>query len=278
MNIQESTSLAFSLLSSARAETAFSEQKRVPLSSEADIEKIPAIEDAVQVNLSAEASSPGARKSSSSELSGSSDESNKTEANNPETPESDESSESGETLSEEEKQEVQELKQRDREVKTHEQAHAGALGAYKSGGPNYEYTSGPDGKRYATSGSVGVDLSPESTPEATIRKMQTIRSASLAPAEPSGADRQVAAKASQIESGARKELQSEGPDAAGDTSGTSKSSEHNPNNSSQVDSEPVAQSVEEPSSSPSAVAGVATLKAPVVSRDYAIRRYSGSMF
>lgn len=112
-------------------------------------------------------------------------------------------------------EEVEELKRRDREVRTHEQAHLAALGAYARGGATFEYTTGPDGKQYAKSGSVPVDLSTEKTPEETIRKAETVRRAALAPSEPSGADRGIAARATQMATKARKELTSEGDDPSG---------------------------------------------------------------
>lgn len=98
------------------------------------------------------------------------------------------------------------LKQRDAEVRRHEQAHVAAGGQYVTGGPTYSYATGPDGRRYATGGEVSIDVSPARDPEATIRKMQVVRRAALAPAEPSGQDRQVAAQASQNEIRARQEL------------------------------------------------------------------------
>jgi metal-dependent amidase/aminoacylase/carboxypeptidase family protein len=100
------------------------------------------------------------------------------------------------------------LQARDREVRTHEQAHLSALGPHKTGGASFQYTTGPDGQQYATSGEVPVNVSPGSTPQETISKAQTIRRAALAPAEPSGADRSVAAAASQLEAKARAELNS----------------------------------------------------------------------
>ena len=57
-------------------------------------------------------------------------------------------------LTDEEKAEVDELKDRDREVRQHEQAHMAAAGPYAKGGPSYEYTRGPDGKRHAVGGEV----------------------------------------------------------------------------------------------------------------------------
>jgi hypothetical protein len=74
-------------------------------------------------------------------------------------------------------------------------------------GPSYTYKTGPDGKGYAVSGSVGIDTSPiEGDPEATIQKMQTVAAAALAPASPSGQDMKVAAQARQAEARARAEL------------------------------------------------------------------------
>lgn len=109
-------------------------------------------------------------------------------------------------LTDEEQRKVQELKQRDREVRQHEQAHVAAAGRYAQGGPQYEFTAGPDGRRYATGGHVNIDVSPAATPEATIQKAQVIRRAALAPAQPSGEDRAVATEASQLEAEARREL------------------------------------------------------------------------
>lgn len=123
-------------------------------------------------------------------------------------------------LSEDEQKQVDELKQRDREVRQHEQAHLAAAGRYAQGGPQFEFTTGPDGRRYATGGHVSIDVSPARTPEATIQKAQVIRRAALAPAEPSGADRSVAAAASQLETEARREIQeSRQEEAQGDQAG-----------------------------------------------------------
>ncbi len=99
-------------------------------------------------------------------------------------------------LSPEERKQVEDLRRRDIEVRQHEQAHLAAAGAHARGGPTYEYETGPDGRRYAVGGEVQIDTSPEETPEATIAKMEQVRAAALAPAEPSSQDRAVAAKAS----------------------------------------------------------------------------------
>ncbi len=110
-------------------------------------------------------------------------------------------------LTEAEKAEVERLRQRDAEVRQHEQSHKAAAGQYARGGPNYEYEIGPDGKSYAVSGRVEIDTSPvPNNPQATIAKMQQIRQAAMAVADPSSADQQVAAKAAAVEQEARAEL------------------------------------------------------------------------
>jgi hypothetical protein len=112
-------------------------------------------------------------------------------------------------LTKEEQDELKELKKRDSEVRTHEQAHVAAAGQYASGGINLEYETGPDGKQYAVAGSVSIDTSKiPDDPSATIEKARQVRQAALAPAEPSGKDRQVAQEASKMEMEARAELQS----------------------------------------------------------------------
>ncbi len=111
-----------------------------------------------------------------------------------------------EELTEEEQQEVAELEARDLEVKTHEQAHLAAAGSLAMGGASYEYEEGPDGSRYAVGGEVSIDTSPGATPEETIAKMQQVKAAAMAPAEPSSQDRSVAASATQQLAAARQEM------------------------------------------------------------------------
>lgn len=114
-------------------------------------------------------------------------------------------SSTGEPLSKEQEAQVRELKKRDAEVKAHEQAHAAVGGAYASA-PKYTYTRGPDGKKYAVGGEVQIDTSPERTPDATIRKMDIVIRAALAPAEPSSQDRAVARQAQQQRLEAQQQL------------------------------------------------------------------------
>jgi len=109
-------------------------------------------------------------------------------------------------LSEEEDEEVRRLSARDAEVRAHENAHKAAAGRHARGGPSYEFERGPDGRRYAVGGEVSIDTSPvPNDPDATILKMQQVRRAALAPAEPSAQDRRVASEASQSEMRARSE-------------------------------------------------------------------------
>ncbi len=109
---------------------------------------------------------------------------------------------------EQELQQIKELKARDTEVRTHEQAHA-AVGGQYAGSPSYEYQRGPDGTNYAVGGEVPIDVGViNGDPQATIDKMQTVRAAALAPAEPSGPDRAIAADATQKIAAAQAELAS----------------------------------------------------------------------
>lgn len=106
-----------------------------------------------------------------------------------------------------EQQMVRELKARDTEVRDHEMAHLASAGPYARGGPTYTYQQGPDGRGYAVGGEVPIDIGKEATPEATIAKMQIVKRAALAPANPSGADQQIASAATAQEMQAHQELQ-----------------------------------------------------------------------
>lgn len=127
-------------------------------------------------------------------------------------------------FSEEEVAQLAELKARDIEVRAHEQAHLSAAGGYATGGASFSYQKGPDGQSYAVGGEVGIDLSQESDPSATIQKMQTVQRAALAPASPSSTDRQVAAQAEAIAAQARQEILQEQQEQLSDTEEDSVSS------------------------------------------------------
>jgi hypothetical protein len=97
-----------------------------------------------------------------------------------------------------ETQEIRSLESRDKEVRTHEMAHAAVGGAF-TGSPSYSFEIGPNGKKYAVEGEVSVDLTPVSgDPKETIAKMKRVQAAALAPASPSAQDTRVAASASSI--------------------------------------------------------------------------------
>ena len=109
---------------------------------------------------------------------------------------------------------IAKLRSRDREVRTHEQAHISAAGGLAKGGATFSFQRGPDGKQYAVGGEVNIDTSPVSgNPEATIRKAQQIRAAALSPADPSAQDRAVAASAGSLEAQAHQELKKEEQEA-----------------------------------------------------------------
>jgi hypothetical protein len=114
----------------------------------------------------------------------------------------------------EEQSQIQELRNMDREVRTHEQAHQAAAGGLSKGGASFEFVLGPDGQRYAVSGEVQIDTSGvPGDPEATLEKAQQIQRAALAPAQPSAQDRSVAIAAAAMAAEARVEIinqQSEG--------------------------------------------------------------------
>ncbi|WP_372996195.1 putative metalloprotease CJM1_0395 family protein [Marinobacter sp.] len=112
-------------------------------------------------------------------------------------------------LTDAELKQLTELKARDREVRAHEAAHQ-AVGGQYAGAMSFTYQRGPDGAQYAVGGEVSIDLSPvQGDPQATIEKMRVVRAAAMAPAEPSGQDRAVAAQAMQIMLQAQSELASD---------------------------------------------------------------------
>jgi len=109
-------------------------------------------------------------------------------------------------LSVEEQRLLDKLVATDRKVRAHEMAHVSVGGELVKGGANFDYQTGPDGKRYAVGGEVSIDTSKGRTPEETIPKAQKIRAAALAPADPSPQDNRVAALATQMEMQAYQEL------------------------------------------------------------------------
>lgn len=120
-------------------------------------------------------------------------------------------------LSNEQQSQLRELKKVDAEVRTHEQAHKTAGGPF-AGNIHLEFTSGPDGRRYATSGDVPIDASPvPGNPAATITKLDQVKRAALAPQNPSPEDRAVAARADAAKAQAQAELRRSQNGAGGAT-------------------------------------------------------------
>lgn len=122
------------------------------------------------------------------------------------------------TFSPEAQQHISKLQQRDREVRSHEQSHISAGGSHVNGGASYTYQRGPDNKQYAVGGSVSIDTSPvPGNPEATKEKARRVRSAALAPSNPSAQDQSVAAAASNLEMQAKQDTEKQsatGPEKA----------------------------------------------------------------
>jgi len=125
----------------------------------------------------------------------------------------------GELLSEGEKKEVEKLEKRDREVRAHEQAHLSAAGYLATGGPNYDYKTGPDGKQYASGGETPIKIPDAPTPEEDLRIAAQVERAALAPAKPSSADYAIASRARQKAAKAKEEIAAEqaGKFKSGDT-------------------------------------------------------------
>ena len=122
-------------------------------------------------------------------------------------PNSDTSFINGQELTQSEVQLLDELEQIDTEVRRHEMAHVTAGGRYITSGANFTYKRGPDGKNYAVGGEVSIDTSPvPGDPKATLQKMRQVKSAALAPANPSSQDIKVASKATQAASKALSDL------------------------------------------------------------------------
>ncbi|MBT3966538.1 MAG: hypothetical protein HOD58_09930 [Gammaproteobacteria bacterium] len=121
---------------------------------------------------------------------------------------------------------IQQMKQRDQEVRTHEQAHLAAGGSYVQGSASYTYQQGPDGQRYAVGGEVGIDTAAVAgDPQATIQKAETVMRAALAPSEPSAQDMAVASAAGQMITTARIEFSRMQQEEGGEPEGKKVSSQ-----------------------------------------------------
>jgi len=118
-------------------------------------------------------------------------------------------------LSKEDQAKIDELKASDMRVRQHEQAHLAAAGGLATSGATYTYEKGPNGVSYAVAGEVNIDTSPGRTPEETLERARAIQAAALAPADPSGPDRSVAAAAQQMAAQAQSVINARLRDAYG---------------------------------------------------------------
>lgn len=101
------------------------------------------------------------------------------------------------------------LRQRDEEVRKHEDDHLREAGEFAKSGPRFKEITASDGKSYVVSGEVSVDVGEiKGNPKKTIEKMKQIERAALKPEEPSDKDREVHRKAMQKRLKAEKELHS----------------------------------------------------------------------
>ena len=100
---------------------------------------------------------------------------------------------------------VRELKRIEQEVIAHESAHQAAGGGL-TGAVTYTYTKGPDGRSYITGGEVSIQMPVSDDPEQTLRDMEQVQRAALAPANPSSQDISIAGKAAAAAAQARQEL------------------------------------------------------------------------
>lgn len=124
-------------------------------------------------------------------------------------------------LTAQEQQQVAQLKQIDRQVRAHEQAHLSVGGDLVRGGASFSYQLGPDQQRYAVAGEVSIDVSAAATPQETLPKAEHIRATALAPADPSAQDQSVAAQAERMANEARMEIAALRAEAGATASGNS---------------------------------------------------------
>jgi hypothetical protein len=96
----------------------------------------------------------------------------------------------------------------ERKVQAHERAHK-AVGGRFTGAISYEYTNGPDGKRYINGGEVPIHAPQGDNPRETMQIMEQVQRAALAPMDPSPQDMAVAAQAAQKKMQAVQELNQE---------------------------------------------------------------------
>lgn len=138
-------------------------------------------------------------------------------------------------LSPEEQEMVKELQARDTEVRAHEAAHQAAGGGL-TGGANFSYQRGPDGRMYAIGGEVSINFKEGGTPEETVQIARQVQAAAMAPSDPSPQDHAVAASARVMEMKAQQQIAKEAQEeATGKETYAKASDEQNANNITKTD-------------------------------------------
>ncbi|MDC0932407.1 putative metalloprotease CJM1_0395 family protein [Arcobacteraceae bacterium] len=87
---------------------------------------------------------------------------------------------------------LEKFRNKDSEIRTHEQAHA-SIG-HTTSPISYNYQEGPDGKMYAVGGSVRLDTSIPDEPTAAAFKLEMIQKAALGVTNLSSADGAIASQ------------------------------------------------------------------------------------
>ncbi|MFZ2959902.1 MAG: putative metalloprotease CJM1_0395 family protein [Candidatus Ozemobacteraceae bacterium] len=102
---------------------------------------------------------------------------------------------------------LEELERQDAYIRMAIDARSLQLKPGMQGLPTYEFVRGPDGKQYAVSGELPLNVEKvQGDPEATIQNAQNIRRVALSSPSPAPGDRMAAIEASRIEYEARLEL------------------------------------------------------------------------
>lgn len=109
-------------------------------------------------------------------------------------------------LNSQERAELRELQARDAQVRAQEIARLGAAGALAMSGARFRYTTGPDGKKYATDGEVPINTARESDPQAALEKARRLREAALVGKGPAAVDLRLTAMSMQMALQASSEL------------------------------------------------------------------------
>ncbi|HET9751721.1 MAG TPA: putative metalloprotease CJM1_0395 family protein [Myxococcales bacterium] len=107
----------------------------------------------------------------------------------------------------EQEQRLRELAERDRAVRSHEQAVRAMAGSQAVRSATYSYQVGPDGRLYVVDGELSFDTSEvPGDPEATLRKAEQLQRATAGTGQASPEDRAAAALAAAMAAKARQQL------------------------------------------------------------------------